>query len=69
MDYAGMMESYSIHDVMLARIQDLEEMLYLCMELEKKTGKEFSGNALIPFRQKRLMNQSVFQVNKPTSCM
>ena len=34
-----MMESYSIHDVMIARIQDLEEMLGMCMDLEQKTGQ------------------------------
>lgn len=35
-----MMESYSIHEVMKARIQDLEEMLSLCMDLERKTGRQ-----------------------------
>lgn len=34
-----MMESYNIQDVMAARIQDLEEMLGMCMELESKTGE------------------------------
>ncbi|PIO65873.1 hypothetical protein TELCIR_12435, partial [Teladorsagia circumcincta] len=36
-DYNGMMECFSISEVMKARVYDLEEMLAQCMELEKRT--------------------------------
>ncbi|KAE9413083.1 hypothetical protein Angca_006249, partial [Angiostrongylus cantonensis] len=39
-DYKGMMECYSVSEVMRARVFDLEVMLAQCMELEKKTGKQ-----------------------------
>ncbi|CAJ0610444.1 unnamed protein product [Cylicocyclus nassatus] len=39
-DYSGMMECFSISEVMRARIYDLEDMLAKCMELEKETGKQ-----------------------------
>ncbi|VDL69215.1 unnamed protein product [Nippostrongylus brasiliensis] len=39
-DYSGMMECFSISEVMKARVYDLEEMLAQCMELEKATGKQ-----------------------------
>ncbi|VDO78315.1 unnamed protein product [Heligmosomoides polygyrus] len=39
-DYNGMMECFSISEVMRARVYDLEEMLAQCMELEKQTGKQ-----------------------------
>ncbi|XGW35530.1 hypothetical protein V3C99_019059 [Haemonchus contortus] len=39
-DYTGMMECFSISEVMRARVYDLEDMLAHCMELEKRTGKQ-----------------------------
>ncbi|EYC03226.1 hypothetical protein Y032_0095g2829 [Ancylostoma ceylanicum] len=39
-DYTGMMECFSLSEVMKARIYDLEVMLAQCMELEKQTGKQ-----------------------------
>ncbi|EGT40312.1 hypothetical protein CAEBREN_00806 [Caenorhabditis brenneri] len=39
-DYTGMMETYSILEVMRARMVDLEQMLYRVMEIEAKTGKQ-----------------------------
>uniref|UniRef100_A0AC34QFU4 CRAL-TRIO domain-containing protein n=1 Tax=Panagrolaimus sp. JU765 TaxID=591449 RepID=A0AC34QFU4_9BILA len=41
-DYWGMIQTYSIQEVMKARVPDLEEMLRKCMELEKQTGKQAS---------------------------
>lgn len=39
-DYTGMMETYSILEVMRARMVDLEQMLAHVMEIEAKTGKQ-----------------------------
>ncbi|KAK5980080.1 CRAL-TRIO domain and GOLD domain and CRAL/TRIO N-terminal domain-containing protein [Trichostrongylus colubriformis] len=39
-DYTGMMECFSVAEVMRARIYDLEVMLAQCMELEKRTGRQ-----------------------------
>uniref|UniRef100_A0A1I7T9U9 CRAL-TRIO domain-containing protein n=2 Tax=Caenorhabditis tropicalis TaxID=1561998 RepID=A0A1I7T9U9_9PELO len=39
-DYTGMMETWSILEVMRARMVDLEQMLHHVMEIEAKTGKQ-----------------------------
>ncbi|CAD6191160.1 unnamed protein product [Caenorhabditis auriculariae] len=39
-DYSGMMESFSISDVMKARMVDLEQMLNQVMKKEEETGKQ-----------------------------
>ncbi|CAI4231235.1 unnamed protein product [Auanema sp. JU1783] len=39
-DYSGMMESFSVSEIMRARTYDLEEMLASCMRLEEETGKQ-----------------------------
>ncbi|KAK0405380.1 hypothetical protein QR680_017957 [Steinernema hermaphroditum] len=41
-DYWGMIQTYSLHEVMKARIHDLEEILAKCMAVEAKTGKQAS---------------------------
>ncbi|CAB3410112.1 unnamed protein product [Caenorhabditis bovis] len=41
-DYSGMMESYSVSEVMRARLVDLEQMLAAVMKVEKETGKQAS---------------------------
>ncbi|KAI1707953.1 CRAL/TRIO domain-containing protein [Ditylenchus destructor] len=41
-DYAGMVETYSMQDVLKARTKDLEDMLAACMKLESQTGKQAS---------------------------
>ncbi|KAI6191436.1 CRAL-TRIO domain-containing protein [Aphelenchoides bicaudatus] len=41
-DYSGMMQSYSIQEVMKARCQDLEDLLAEVMKMEKATGKQAS---------------------------
>uniref|UniRef100_A0A1I7YJ00 CRAL-TRIO domain-containing protein n=1 Tax=Steinernema glaseri TaxID=37863 RepID=A0A1I7YJ00_9BILA len=41
-DYYGMLQSYSITDVLKARVHDLESMLAAVMEHEKKTGEQTS---------------------------
>lgn len=38
-DYWGMLQTFSLSEVMKSRIQDLELMLMEVMKLEKKTGK------------------------------
>jgi hypothetical protein len=41
-DYSGMIETYSIQEVMKARVWDLEDMLRHVMEYEAETGKQAS---------------------------
>uniref|UniRef100_A0A7E4UUQ1 CRAL-TRIO domain-containing protein n=1 Tax=Panagrellus redivivus TaxID=6233 RepID=A0A7E4UUQ1_PANRE len=41
-DYWGMIQTWSIQEVMKARVPDLEEMLRECMQIEKETGKQAS---------------------------
>lgn len=41
-DYNGMLQSFSITDVLRARIPDFEHMLYKVMEIEKETGRQAS---------------------------
>ncbi|CAD5229624.1 unnamed protein product [Bursaphelenchus okinawaensis] len=41
-DYSGMIETYSIQEVMKARCQDLEDLLAEVMEMEAKTGRQAS---------------------------
>ncbi|KAH7700806.1 Protein R03A10.5 [Aphelenchoides avenae] len=41
-DYSGMLETYSIQEVMKARGWDLEDMLKHCMDLEAETGRQAS---------------------------
>jgi hypothetical protein len=50
-DYSGMMESYSIQEVMKARCPDLEDMLAEVMAMEKETGKIMNLQSFIIFRQ------------------
>lgn len=38
-DYSGMIETFSIQEVMKARCQDLEDLLAACMQLEAETGR------------------------------
>jgi hypothetical protein len=39
-DYIGMLETYSIQEVMKARSQDLEDLLAKVMEMERETGNK-----------------------------
>ncbi|KAI1730519.1 CRAL/TRIO domain-containing protein [Ditylenchus destructor] len=41
-DYTGMVETYSMQDVLKARTKDLEDMLAACMKIESQTGKQAS---------------------------
>uniref|UniRef100_A0A914C5Y9 CRAL-TRIO domain-containing protein n=1 Tax=Acrobeloides nanus TaxID=290746 RepID=A0A914C5Y9_9BILA len=39
-DYHGMLQVYSVQEVMKARVKDMEDMLAQCMKLEEETGKQ-----------------------------
>ncbi|CAJ0950850.1 unnamed protein product, partial [Mesorhabditis belari] len=41
-DYWGMLQTYSINEVLKARVHDLESMLRAVMDLEKQTGEQCS---------------------------
>lgn len=36
-----MLQTYSIQEIMNARVKDMEDMLYECMKLEQATGIDF----------------------------
>ncbi|VDK18269.1 unnamed protein product [Anisakis simplex] len=40
LDFYGMLQTYSIVEILRSRIYDLEDMQYQVMELEKETGKQ-----------------------------
>uniref|UniRef100_A0A0R3RYT3 CRAL-TRIO domain-containing protein n=1 Tax=Elaeophora elaphi TaxID=1147741 RepID=A0A0R3RYT3_9BILA len=39
-DYWGMIQTFSVNEIMFARTQDLEMLLHQIMEMEKKTGQQ-----------------------------
>ncbi|VBB31024.1 unnamed protein product [Acanthocheilonema viteae] len=41
-DYWGMIQTFSVNEIMVARTQDLEILLHEIMEMEKKTGEQAS---------------------------
>lgn len=50
-DFWGMIQTFSLNEIMLARTQDLEMLLHQIMEMEKKTGKYFVKNLILTIDQ------------------
>uniref|UniRef100_A0A914VSQ6 CRAL-TRIO domain-containing protein n=1 Tax=Plectus sambesii TaxID=2011161 RepID=A0A914VSQ6_9BILA len=68
-DYWGMLQTYSVTDVMKARIHDLEMMLFEVMKQEKQTGYQATVVCVLDLQGLQFNKQLLSLVTGPMKCL